>query len=80
VVAYPVVGIAITLDQTIITAQIPGIRMFAYDALEIQDSKMAKPVQIRTLLVYYKPNKGLIRVLNFSCLYPPTGNSFKMGL
>ncbi|HUZ61561.1 MAG TPA: hypothetical protein VMU83_22480, partial [Hanamia sp.] len=68
-----VIAIAVAFYQAVVTTELSGFRMFAYGAFEIQDSKVVNPLQIRTPLVHYKSNKGLIRVVDFLYLYPPTG-------
>jgi|GEM_PF-4558630 len=40
------IAIAITFYQPKVAAELSGFRMFAYGTFEIQDSKMANPVQI----------------------------------
>ena len=60
---YSVIVIAIALYQPVVTAQPACVRMLAYGAFKIQAAKVEKLVQIRTPLVYYKMNKGLMATI-----------------
>jgi hypothetical protein len=67
-------GIAVTLYQAVVTAELPCFRMFVYGTFEIQDSKVVNRLQIRATVVYYKSNKGLIAAMDFICTFSPQVN------
>lgn len=71
--ANPIIGITITLHQTAIAAEFAGVGMLTYGAFEIHATKMRMLAQIRTPLVYYKPNEWLTATIKFLCTYSPKG-------
>jgi hypothetical protein len=57
---YSVIAVAVAFYQAVVTSQSACVGMLAYGTFKIQATKVEKLAQIRTPLVYYKMNKGLV--------------------